>query len=104
MAKQDPIENIDPIYKYIDENVKQLKAEILKTQRILAELKIRVIHNESIDYREIKESVPKFMAEVKLAFKNISTAKNPLIVAGEFEQRRWNDLTELGITRITFKY
>lgn len=104
MAKHEPIENIDPVYKYIDENVRQLKAEILKTQRVLADLQVRVVHNESFDYSEVKGSVPKFTAEMKLAFKNISTSENPLIVAEKFEKNRWNDLKQLGIKRINFEY
>jgi len=100
MAKQEPIENIDPVYKYIDTNFNMLKAEILKTQRTLAKLQVRITHNESLRHAVIKKSFPQFVAETARAFSQINTSENPLLIGDKFSEKRWEDLEKLGIKSI----
>jgi hypothetical protein len=108
MAKRHPGEAIDPIYEYIDEqlnpvksDLEQLKPKILEIQQALAELMIRVIHNEYIDKKEAQKSTHQFISEITTAINKIRTSDDPLPIAYEFMQKRWDDLKKLGIKTIT---
>ena len=111
-----------PSYKYVDDKIKSIsdkiglvdarldklikvhesdftaqKAIILETQRILANLQIRVIHNESINLPKDKNTFPQFVSEMTTAFNKVKTSESPLSVAENFRVKRWNDLDKLGI-------
>lgn len=102
-------EHIDPAFGYTDANVKKLKKELSKelgelrdsllhTQRFLAELQIRVVHNESVGTGQAyRKSVAQFSSEVTSAFMQVRSSDQPLAIADEFTRKRWSDLEALGI-------
>ena len=102
-------EHVDPAFNYTDAKVKKLKNELskelrnlqdsmLQTQRFLALLQIRVVHNETALYAEAyNETKAQFASEVTSAFIKIRASKQPLTLAEEFTAKRWNDLEKLGI-------
>ena len=102
-------EHVDPAFNYIDANVAKLKKELskelrnlqdsmLQTQRFLALLQIRVVHNETALYAEAyDEARAQFASEVTSAFIKIKSSKQPLTLAEEFTTKRWTDLEKLGV-------
>jgi hypothetical protein len=75
-----------------------LQASNLQTQRVLAKLQIRVIHNESISYEEAySKAHAQFISEVTSAFIRVESSEQPLVIAEEFRAKRWEDLNELGV-------
>lgn len=112
MAEPEPHETIDPAFMYTDEkfnllesDLKQLKTGLLRTQRALAELQIRVTHNESLRHSKIiAKSFPQFVSEATTAFSKIKTTEDPLAISNKFAKKRWEDLEKLGAKPITIEH
>jgi len=111
-----------PSYKYIDDKIKLIsdkieivdtrldklikahesdftaqKRAILETQQFLAQLIIRVMHNETIT-KLTKETLPhEFFAELTAVKIKLSKSTTPLIIANEFVRKREEDLKKLGV-------
>ena len=109
-------EHVDPAFSYTDANVAKLKKELskelsnlqdslLQTQRFLASVSIRVVHNESLGYAEAyNEAEAQFSSEVTSALLKAESSNQPLTIAGEFAKRRWDDLEKFGIESIKIRY
>ncbi len=97
-------ERIDPIYKYVDKyideklksiktDLQQLKDGLLRTQRHLAHLHVRVTHGETVSQLARRRLPSEFVSELTAARIKIDTpSEDPLSVADEFEEKRWADL------------
>jgi hypothetical protein len=108
-------EHVDPAFSYTDANVKKLKKELskelenlqdslLQTQRFLASLQIRVVHNESIsNAAAYSKAASQFSSEVTSALIKVASSNQPLAIAEEFTKRRWDDLEKFGIKSIKIK-
>jgi len=108
-------EHVDPAFRYTDANVAKLKKELskelenlqdspLQTQRFLASLQIRVVHNESVsNAAAYRKAESQFSSEVTSALIKVESSKQPLTIAGEFTKRRWDDLEKFGIKSIKIR-
>lgn len=107
----------DPIYKYIDNKIGNIRREIrqhqkslLKTQRFLAKWFIILIHNDSLASLREKRikaseySVSELVAESAEALTEANKADEPLAIALEFSGKRTDYLGEFGITGISAAY
>jgi len=109
-------EHVDPAFSYTDANVAKLKKELskelknlqdslLQTQRFLASVAIRVVHNESLSHAEAyNKAEAQFSSEVTSALLKAESSNQPLTIAGEFAKRRWDDLEKFGIESIKIRY
>lgn len=90
----------------LDAIAAEQKTAILQTQRFLASLQIRVVHNESLGHikKNQKDIFPQFVSELTTVLNNISKSEDPLSVANEFLKTRWDDLKELGAESIWVSY
>ena len=108
----------DPMYDYVDNQVKRIRAKIqeieksqnelvstvgkiiLNTQKSLSILQVRFMHNESLDRLAGKPLSNKFAIELATALTQITTSENPLEVANKFTEKRIDDLKQMGINGI----
>ena len=87
-------ENIDPVYKYVDDKLKLiergLKQELLKTQRNIAAFIITSTAENIIltvrrrNIQNVENFVNQLIASASSAKTKVDTSKNPLSVSNEF--------------------
>jgi hypothetical protein len=87
--------------KMLEKTFDVLQGSILQTQRFLATLQIRVVHNESISHEEAyNKAQSRFISEVTSAFLKVKSSEQPLAIAEEFRIKRWEDLKNLGVETV----
>jgi hypothetical protein len=110
MAKQNPSEPIDPVCKYIDEQVKPIRKQLdesedslLETQRLLARF---FIHFTADNIRQTvgrrgSETLRKFSDQLVIdadyARLQTNTSDKPLVVAHNFAKKNYDEAEKLGI-------
>lgn len=104
-------ENIDPIYGYIDEKIeaglKDIKANLLDTQRQLARLKIILGYNDCSHRMEFLEPVLKqrlqqqLLAEASAMASKTLTSESPISLANKFTTKWYAGLRKYGINTLT---
>jgi hypothetical protein len=91
-------ELVDKKLKPVTDDLQHLKTELLRTQRHLAHLNIRAIHDYTLRVLPNRRLSPQFTSELSTAFNRIDAPdEDPLSVAEQFEEKRLADLEKMGI-------
>lgn len=98
------LEDIELLKKENESTHKELKQAydaLLTTQRCIAYLQVRVIHNESLSHKEsYTKNFAQFASEASGAMVKIGTSNVPLSISEAFERKRWKDLESSGAKTI----
>ena len=102
---------VDPVYEYVDNEIRLIKAEqkkaLLETQRFIAKFHILDVHNQSLYLLERqqpekgKDSIAQFTADSSSAISKLDTSDNPLSIAEKFSEKRNSELKQLGVKFVT---
>ncbi len=101
-------EKLDPVYAYIDSQIRPLKLELLRTQRHFAHATLVSVYNDCQERllrsrRDVDQSLSRQMlTEATAAATKVNTSLDPIAISKAFGDKWYDKLDELGIKFVTF--